>query len=60
MIREKKLKVKNEIRNVTDYYNTSLIPAITSLTAQYRKQAAKNGIDVSTATPITMGYVDWW
>lgn len=55
MIREKKLKVKNEIRNVTDYYNTSLIPAITSLTAQYRKQAAKHGINVSTATPITMG-----
>ena len=55
MIREKKLKVKNEIRNVTDYYNTSLIPAITALTAKYRKEAAKHGIDVSAATPITMG-----
>ena len=55
MIREKKLKVKNEIRNVTDYYNTSLIPAITALTAKYRKEAAKHGIDISAATPITMG-----
>lgn len=55
MIREKKLKVKNEIRNVLDYYNTSLIPAITKLTMQYRTQAQKHHIDISNATPITMG-----
>ncbi|MDD6407648.1 MAG: phosphoenolpyruvate carboxylase [Lactobacillus equicursoris] len=55
IIREKKLKVANEIKNVMVYYPDSLIPAITKLTANYKKLAAKHGLNVDGATPITMG-----
>lgn len=55
IIREKKIKVKNEITNVTEYYNTSLIRAITNLTIEYRKLAEKKGIHLDHPTPITMG-----
>lgn len=55
IIREKKLKVANEIKNVMVYYPDSLIPAITKLTANYKKLAAKHGLNVEGATPITMG-----
>lgn len=55
IIREKKLKVKNEITNVMEYYNTSLIQAITKLTAEYKRLAAEKGIDLENPKPITMG-----
>ncbi|MGT2910596.1 phosphoenolpyruvate carboxylase [Streptococcus cameli] len=53
--REKKLKVKNEITNVMEYYSTSLIPAVTKLTATYKQLAAKKGLVLTNPTPITMG-----
>ncbi|WP_422803360.1 phosphoenolpyruvate carboxylase [Streptococcus sp. FT1-106] len=55
IIREKKLKVKNEITNVMEYYNSSLIQAITKLTAEYKKLAADKGLELDNPTPITMG-----
>ena len=55
IIRDKKLKVKNEITNVMEYYNSSLIPAITKLTAEYRTLAAEHGLELQNPRPITMG-----
>lgn len=55
IIREKKIKVKNEITNVTEYYNTSIIKAVTSLVDDYIKLAAKHGITLDDPKPITMG-----
>nr|WP_239551681.1 phosphoenolpyruvate carboxylase [Streptococcus saliviloxodontae] len=55
IIREKKLKVKNEITNVTEYYHTSLIKAITSLVAEYKKLASAKGFELKNPKPITMG-----
>ncbi|WP_201331947.1 phosphoenolpyruvate carboxylase, partial [Lactobacillus nasalidis] len=55
IIREKKLKVANEIKNVMVYYPNSLIPAITKLTARYKELAKERGLNVDGATPITMG-----
>ncbi|MCW1009189.1 phosphoenolpyruvate carboxylase, partial [Streptococcus anginosus] len=55
IIREKKLTVRNEITNVTAYYNNSLIRAITKLSRQYRHLAAQKGIELDQAKPITMG-----
>ncbi|MBS4900475.1 MAG: phosphoenolpyruvate carboxylase [Clostridiales bacterium] len=55
IIREKKIKVKNEITNVTAYYNASLIKAITNLTTEYKRLASEKGINIDKATPITMG-----
>lgn len=55
IIREKKLKVTNEISNVMEYYNSSLIQAIINLTLKYRTLAKKNNIIIDYATPITMG-----
>ena len=55
IIREKKLKVKNEITNVMEYYNSSLIQAITKLTAEYKKLAAAKGLQLDNPKPITMG-----
>lgn len=55
IIREKKLKVKNEITNVIAYYHPSLIPAITKLTAEYKRLAEKKGINLTNPKPITMG-----
>ncbi|HGI3428879.1 TPA: phosphoenolpyruvate carboxylase [Streptococcus agalactiae] len=54
-IREKKLKVKNEITNVMEYYNRSLIKAVTKLTAEYKALAAKKGIHLENPNPLTMG-----
>ncbi|HFZ6923342.1 TPA: phosphoenolpyruvate carboxylase [Streptococcus agalactiae] len=54
-IREKKLKVKNEITNVMEYYNRSLIKAVTKLTAEYKALAAKKGIHLGNPKPLTMG-----
>ena len=55
IIREKKLKVTNEITNVMEYYNSSLIKAVTKLSTQYKHLAQQKGIDVENAKPITMG-----
>ncbi|WP_236564391.1 phosphoenolpyruvate carboxylase [Streptococcus halichoeri] len=55
IIREKKLKVKNEITNVMQYYNDPLIPAVTHLTKTYKDLANHHGITLTKAKPITMG-----
>ncbi|EHI70016.1 phosphoenolpyruvate carboxylase [Streptococcus ictaluri] len=55
IIREKKLKVKNEITNVMQYYKASLIPAITKLTNEYKELAKARGLMLNNPKPITMG-----
>lgn len=55
MIREKKLKVTNEITNVMEYYNSSFLQAVINLTEEYKRLAKKHGIDLKNPTPITMG-----
>ncbi|KXT78577.1 phosphoenolpyruvate carboxylase [Streptococcus sp. DD13] len=55
IIRERKLKVRNEITNVMEYYNSSLIKAITKLTSQYKELAEEKGIYLDNPKPITMG-----
>ena len=55
IIREKKLKVANEITNVLEYYNRSFIKAITKLMIEYKKLLRENSIDLVNETPITMG-----
>ena len=55
MIREKKLKVTNEITNVMEYYNSSFLQAVTNLTEEYKRLAKKHEIDLKNPTPITMG-----
>ncbi|QWQ38381.1 phosphoenolpyruvate carboxylase [Gemella sp. zg-570] len=55
IIREKKLKVPNEISNVMQYYNTSLLQAITSLSIKYKKLAEEKNINLENVSPITMG-----
>lgn len=55
IIREKKLKVKNEITNVMQYYNDSLIPAVTKLTGEYKRLAQEKGLQLEKTKPITMG-----
>ncbi len=55
MIREKKLKVTNEITNVMEYYNSSFLKAVPHLTAEYKRLAKKHGLDLKHPKPITMG-----
>ncbi|HFI0150776.1 TPA: phosphoenolpyruvate carboxylase [Streptococcus suis] len=55
MIREKKLKVTNEITNVMEYYNSSFIKAVTKLQREYKRLAAEKGIELVNPHPITMG-----
>ncbi len=55
MIREKKLKVTNEITNVMEYYNSSFIKAVTKLQREYKRLAAEKGIVLNNPRPITMG-----
>lgn len=55
IIREKKLKVTNEISNVMEYYNSSLIQAITNLTIKYKNLVKDKDINLKNITPITMG-----
>ncbi|MGT2799368.1 phosphoenolpyruvate carboxylase [Streptococcus marmotae] len=55
MIREKKLKVTNEITNVMEYYNSSFIKAVTKLQREYKNLAAERGIELVNPRPITMG-----
>ena len=46
MIREKKLKVTNEITNVMEYYNSSFLKAVPHLTAEYKRLAKKHGLEL--------------
>ncbi|MEY8463762.1 phosphoenolpyruvate carboxylase [Streptococcus merionis] len=55
MIREKKLKVTNEITNVMSYYDFSIIRAITNLNTEYKRLAAEKGIALTNPRPIRMG-----
>ena len=55
IIREKKLKVANEITNVLEYYNLSFIKAIAKLITEYKLLLAENNIELKNETPITMG-----
>lgn len=55
MIREKKLKVTNEITNVMEYYTSSFIKAVTKLQREYKRLAANRGIQLDSPRPITMG-----
>ena len=55
IIREKKLKVANEITNVLEYYNLSFIKAIAKLMTEYKLLLAENNIELKNETPITMG-----
>lgn len=55
IIREKKLKVKNEITNVMAYYHSSIIPAVTRLTLAYKELAKEKGLELENPKPITMG-----
>ena len=55
IIREKKLKVANEITNVLEYYNLSFIKAVAKLMTEYKLLLAENKIELKNETPITMG-----
>ena len=55
IIREKKLKVSNEITNVLEYYNLSFIKAIAKLMTEYKLLLEENNIELKNETPITMG-----
>ncbi|MGT2757449.1 phosphoenolpyruvate carboxylase [Streptococcus ovuberis] len=55
MIREKKLKVSNEITNVMSYYDFSIIKAITKLQTEYKRLATEKGIVLQNPRPIQMG-----
>ena len=55
IIREKKLKVANEITNVLEYYNLSFIKAIGKLMTEYKMLLKENNIKLKNETPITMG-----
>lgn len=55
MIREKKLKVTNEITNAMEYYNSSFLKAVPHLTTEYKRLAQANGLNLKQAKPITMG-----
>lgn len=55
MIREKKLKVSNEITNVMNYYESSFIKAVTKLQTEYKRLAAQKGIQLKHPHPISMG-----
>ena len=55
MIRDKKLKVTNEITNVMEYYNSSFLQAITNFMVEYKRLAEERGIKLDNPKPITMG-----
>ena len=55
IIREKKLKVANEITNVLEYYNLSFIKAVAKLMTEYKLLLEENKIELKNETPITMG-----
>ncbi len=55
MIREKKLKVTNEITNAMEYYNSSFLKAVPHLTTEYKRLAQAHALNLKQAKPITMG-----
>lgn len=55
MIREKKLKVTNEITNAMEYYNSSFLKAVPHLTTEYKRLAQAHGLNLKQAKPITVG-----
>ncbi|MGX7111836.1 phosphoenolpyruvate carboxylase [Gemella cuniculi] len=55
IIREKKLKVANEITNVLEYYNLSFLKAISKLMSEYKSLLKEYNIELKNETPITMG-----
>lgn len=55
MIREKKLKVTNEITNAMEYYNSSFLKTVPHLTTEYKRLAQAHGLNLKQAKPITMG-----
>ncbi|HEU5651436.1 phosphoenolpyruvate carboxylase [Streptococcus pneumoniae] len=55
MIREKKLKVTNEVTNAMEYYNSSFLKAVPHLTTEYKRLAQAHGLNLKQAKPITMG-----
>ncbi|HGJ3401089.1 TPA: phosphoenolpyruvate carboxylase [Streptococcus pneumoniae] len=55
MIREKKLKVTNEITNAMEYYSSSFLKAVPHLTTEYKRLAQAHGLNLKQAKPITMG-----
>lgn len=55
MIRDKKLKVTNEITNAMEYYNSSFLKAVPHLTTEYKRLAQAHGLNLKQAKPITMG-----
>lgn len=55
MIREKKLKVTNEITNAMEYYNSSFLKAVPHLMTEYKRLAQAHGLNLKQAKPITMG-----
>lgn len=55
MIREKKLKVTNEITNAMEYYNSSFLKAVPHLTTEYKRLAQAHSLNLKQAKPITMG-----
>ena len=55
MIRDKKLKVTNEITNVMEYYNSSFLQAVPNLVLEYKRLAKEHGLELKQPHPITMG-----
>lgn len=55
MIRDKKLKVTNEITNVMEYYNSSFLQAVPNLMLEYKRLAKEHGLELEHPRPITMG-----
>ncbi len=55
MIRDKKLKVTNEITNVMEYYNSSFLQAVPNLVLEYKRLAKEHGLELEQPRPITMG-----
>ena len=55
MIRDKKLKVTNEITNVMEYYNSSFLQAVPNLMLEYKRLAKEHGVELQQPRPITMG-----
>ena len=55
MIRDKKLKVTNEITNVMEYYNSSFLQAVPNLMLEYKRLAKEHGVELEQPRPITMG-----
>ena len=55
MIRDKKLKVTNEITNVMEYYNSSFLQAVPNLMLEYKRLAKAHGLELEQPRPITMG-----